>query len=614
MGPYLAKLSAAANWVAKPLGDESLFLPAKHLFLKTVISRPLVRVKMAVLGILFSLVGLTVPIAQKYALDHLAISTQAVLAMAICLVALILSRAIEFWVRTIGLREGVIVERWLSISLYKKAMQIQSLSQKRSTVGETVALMASHLSMVTFFMTELFPIFFTSAIPVLIAPFLLVFWFDLPIWPVALILTGTFVVLLGFARVASRRFQRFKMTDEGRLGVLNEFLQNMRSVKSLCWTERFEEQLEAKTRATCQARARVVAWAACMNGFSESIPMVINVVAMLTLLYSRPVQPTPGEVMGILWTLGVFLAMPMRSLPWVLVVALDAISALRRIESYLNSEAVDTRTHSNSAVSDDSAGSAKSDAFWGGNNIKVRNLSLQVAGKRILSEIDLEIGSGEFVAIIGRVGSGKSKLLHALLGELPVAYDELSVGGSALLGQGRASWQKQFAYLPQQAFIFGASICDNVAFDYATIERANAEEITRSVSAAQLSEDLQLFPQGVHTVVGERGVTLSGGQQQRVALARANYFDRPIVLIDDTLSALDRDTEEGVIRHLLLDNWREKTRVLATHRLSILDRVDRVIFLSEGRILTQGPWRTVKDNPEVKAFIESQRKNEASYG
>ena len=132
-----------------------------------------------------------------------------------------------------------------------------------------------------------------------------------------------------------------------------------------------------------------------------------------------------------------------------------------------------------------------------------------------------------------------------------------------------------------------ASLRENVAFIY-DMRPDGDDQIEESLRLAQFEVLNERVENGLATEIGERGVNLSGGQKQRVSLARVHYHQAPILLLDDCLSAIDVDTEERLVTQLLDGAWRDRTRILATHRLTILNRVDRILFMQEGRILDQG--------------------------
>lgn len=202
----------------------------------------------------------------------------------------------------------------------------------------------------------------------------------------------------------------------------------------------------------------------------------------------------------------------------------------------------------------------------------------------VLDGVDLRIEAGETVALVGRTGSGKSTLLSLV----PRLFDAPSTGvwvdGVDVRSLPLSTLRSAIAMVPQDAFLFSSTVRENIAFGRVD---ADEEAIRRAAETAGLGPDLAMFPAGLDTVVGERGLTLSGGQKQRVALARAIARDPRILLLDDALSAVDTATEETILTNLRAF-FPGRTVVLVSHRTSAARLADRIVVLDEGRIREQG--------------------------
>ncbi|HET9325447.1 MAG TPA: ABC transporter ATP-binding protein [Candidatus Eisenbacteria bacterium] len=205
--------------------------------------------------------------------------------------------------------------------------------------------------------------------------------------------------------------------------------------------------------------------------------------------------------------------------------------------------------------------------------------------RMVLQGVDLTLRPGESVAIVGRTGSGKTTLLNLIARLYDPTEGGISLGGVPAEQWPRGAFRRRLGIVPQETFLFSDTIRANIAFG-----RAPGEEPGDPVSVAHragLEPDLASFPQGLETMLGERGITLSGGQKQRVALARALALQRPVLLLDDAFASVDPGTEERILETLF--TLRPKPAILlATHRRSALLRVDRVIVLDEGRIVASG--------------------------
>jgi ATP-binding cassette subfamily B multidrug efflux pump len=203
----------------------------------------------------------------------------------------------------------------------------------------------------------------------------------------------------------------------------------------------------------------------------------------------------------------------------------------------------------------------------------------------VLEQVSLRVTPGERVALVGRTGSGKSTLLHLIARLYEPTRGEIRFGGLPARAWSRRALRRRMGIVPQETFLFSDSIRSNIGFALDdTIPPADAEAAAR---AAGLGPDLPQLPQGLDTVIGERGITLSGGQKQRVALARALALSRPVLLLDDCFASVDPVTEEQILGELFRLPGRP-TILLATHRRSALLRVDRIVVLDGGRVVATG--------------------------
>ena len=204
--------------------------------------------------------------------------------------------------------------------------------------------------------------------------------------------------------------------------------------------------------------------------------------------------------------------------------------------------------------------------------------------RRALDGIDLEVREGAVIAIVGRTGSGKSTLVNLI----PRLYDPTAgrvlLGGADLRDYDPAGVRRAIGYVPQETFLFSATLADNIAFG---APQASAAAIREAAEMAGLAPDLETFPQGLETAVGERGLTLSGGQKQRAAIARALVRNPRVLILDDALSSVDTITEERILANLL-EFMRGRTTILISHRVSTVRLAGRIYVLDEGRIVESG--------------------------
>jgi len=269
---------------------------------------------------------------------------------------------------------------------------------------------------------------------------------------------------------------------------------------------------------------------------------------------------------------GVYLAMlhwPMIALGWVVNIIERGEASMGRIHAILDAPP-EIRDEDPRDV-----GEIRGD-------VEFRSLTFAYDGVPVLRDIDLRVPAGTTVAVVGPTGSGKS----TLVGLLPRLFDAppgtLFVDGHDVRRIPLATLRGAVGFVPQESFLFSATVRENVAFGASGDGRAEW-----AAGVAQLEKDLRDFPQGLETTVGERGITLSGGQKQRAALARALAVDPRILVLDDALSAVDTETEEQILAGLR-EVMRSRTTFLVSHRVSTVKEADLIVVLREGRIVERG--------------------------
>jgi len=216
--------------------------------------------------------------------------------------------------------------------------------------------------------------------------------------------------------------------------------------------------------------------------------------------------------------------------------------------------------------------------------IEFRGLNFEYDGKRVLRDLNLKIPAGSSMAIVGPTGSGKSTLVNLIPRIYDAAPGSVLVDGRPVRDFSLESLRRNVGFVPQETFLFSDRIRENIALG---VESASDEEVRDAAGSANIAGDIESFPEGYQTVVGERGITLSGGQKQRTAIARALIRNPCILILDDALSSVDTHTEDKILNHLR-EVMRGRTTIFISHRVSTVRNADRIAVLHGGRIVEQG--------------------------
>jgi ATP-binding cassette subfamily B protein len=216
--------------------------------------------------------------------------------------------------------------------------------------------------------------------------------------------------------------------------------------------------------------------------------------------------------------------------------------------------------------------------------IRFRDVSVQFGDRPVLHDINLLIQEGETVAIVGHTGSGKTTLVNLIPRLFDPSTGSVELGGCDLREFDPEVLRHQIGFVPQETFLFSASLAENIAWG---VPDASREGIESAAELAGLGPDIASFPNGLDTVIGERGLTLSGGQKQRTAIARAILRNPNVLILDDALASVDTITEEKILNSLSV-LMRDRTTIVISHRVSTVKNADRIVVIEHGRIVEEG--------------------------
>ena len=316
-----------------------------------------------------------------------------------------------------------------------------------------------------------------------------------------------------------------------------------------------------------------------------AISLALNLIILLIIMYgSFLVLRTDGtglttgqltEYISYFFTL----IWPVMALSRFIQIQSQAKASATRIDKFLNTE-VEINDKEDALDIDDLKGS-----------ISVKNLTFKYPDgeEPVLKDVSFEIKAGEMVGILGRTGSGKSSLVDLFLRIYNLDDNSVFVGDHDIMKLTLRSVRKTIGYVPQDNFLFSDTITNNIGFAY---DNPDEDEIKESARLADVYENVMEFKEQFNTILGERGVTVSGGQKQRISIARALAKNPEILILDDSVSAVDTKTEDAIINNLHKVR-KGKTTIFIAHRISTVKKMDKIILLDQGRISAVGSHATL---------------------
>lgn len=388
--------------------------------------------------------------------------------------------------------------------------------------------------------------------------------------PFPLLAVGTAL----FSRAVNQRHRKVHEAFSHLTDRAQENISGIRVVKAFAQETQETAKFVDSAWENVQANMRL----AKVSGLIEPLAGLASLVAFAFVLRFGGAMIVTGEL-----TLGTFVAFtsylsmlvwPMIAMGWVINVVQRGFASLERLNIILN-EVPEVA---------DAPGGIELPHMRG--DIEFRGVTFSHApGLRpALEGVSFHVRPGETLAVVGRTGSGKSTLMNLLTRNYNPPRGTVFIDGHDIMDIKLHSLRGHLGVAPQEAFLFSTTIADNIAFGD---DRYTPEQVAAAAETAQVRTDIEGFPAGFATVVGERGVTLSGGQKQRVCIARALVREPDVLLLDDCLSAVDTQTEEKILAGLRR-YMRERTSILVSHRVSTVKHADHIIVLDDGKLVEQG--------------------------
>lgn len=381
-----------------------------------------------------------------------------------------------------------------------------------------------------------------------------------------------------FGRQIHRRFQSIQRQFSEITSLVQENVAGMRVVKAYHQEPAFIDRF---ARANRDYVDQSLGLAKVSGLFNPSLTFLLGVSSVALLGFGgwkvMQDQITLGDLVAFMAYLAM-LTWPTIALGWVINIVERGAASMGRINELLRSRPeIEAKPAAPGRVSR--------------GHIRVSDLSFSYNGTPVLDGINFEVPAGQTVAIVGGTGTGKSTLANLLGHFYPVPRGRIQIDGFDINDIPPATLRRNLAYVPQETFLFSETIRANIAFGN---PQADSDAVEEAARVSDIWPDIQEFPDGMDTFVGERGVTLSGGQKQRIAISRALLTDAPVLLLDDALSSVDTETEERILRGLA-NVMRQRSAIVISHRISTVKSANLILVMERGRIVERGDHRRLLD-------------------
>ncbi|XKL66874.1 hypothetical protein PGB90_010294 [Kerria lacca] len=460
---------------------------------------------------------------------------------------------------------GLQIRTALVSIIYKKALRISNGAKRNFTTGEIINLMSVDAQRFIELMAYI-NMLWSAPFQIVLALYFL--WQILGKSNLTLAGLAVMIILIpvnGYvaSKIKNLQIKQMKSKDN-RVKLMSEILSGIKVLKLYAWEPSFEKQILHIRNKEIKILKNQAYLNACTSFIWSCAPFLVSLVTFAVYVLSSDENILDEKTAFVSLSLFNILRFPLSMLPMLISNLVQTSVSVKRINKFLNSEELNPKAvyHENKQEP-----------------LIIENGTFSWEGydsSPILNNINVKINSGNLVAVVGPVGSGKSSLISAFLGEMYKHSGFVNTKGTV-------------AYVPQQAWIQNATFKDNITFG----GKINDSIYSQVLDACALNADLEILPGHDQTEIGEKGINLSGGQKQRISLARAVCFDSDIYFLDDPLSAVDSHVGKHIFNHVIGPNGllKRKTRILVTHSVTYLSQVDFIVVLKNGCISESGTFK-----------------------
>jgi ATP-binding cassette subfamily B protein len=509
------------------------------------------------------------PLLIRAAVDSFSGASGAFLRYVFILVGVALLKGIfQYWMRVIIIGISRDIEFDLRNDLFAHLIRLSPDFYQRTRTGDIMARATNDLNAVRMMLGPGVMYWFETSLTFVLAILIMcrVDW-RLAIFAVLPAPAVSFAVVF-FGRRIHERFEKIQGMFSDISSRVQENLSGVRMIRAFAQEDAEMRRFEQLNRAYIAQNLKLVR----LQGLFEPLLEALIGTTFLLVLLVGGQQVLAGRIsLGSFVMFNTYMGMlvwPMIAFGWVVNLTQRGSASLGRINELLHERP------SIAAPPD----AVRLETMRG--EIEFRDVTVDYG----LHDVDLRIPAGMTLAVVGHTGSGKSTLVQLVPRLLDPHAGAVLVDGIDVRRLDPEELRRNIGFVPQETFLFSSTIAENIAFG---VEGANEDEIRRAAELAGLAGDIEGFPKGYQTVVGERGITLSGGQKQRTAIARAILRDPSILILDDALSSVDTLTEERILTHLA-EVMKGRTVILISHRVSTVRQADCIVVLEHGRIVEQG--------------------------
>lgn len=516
---------------------------------------------------------------------------------ALIIVLPIISGILTFFQRQTIIVASRHIEFDLKNDIFKHYQELDTAFYKKNRIGDLMNRISEDVGYVRMYLGPgiMYPINLISLSIILIVEMLLInkslTFYTLAPLPILSVL------IYFISSIINKKSREVQEEQSNLSSYVQDIFSGIRVIKS------FNKENQIKSSYAENARNYKVKSISLANTQAFFFPMMLLVIGIsqILILYAGGTAYINGEIqeIGTVAQFFMYLNMliwPFASLGWISMVVQRAEASMKRINEFLQAtpsvvNTVSEKMHINGEIT-------------------FENVSFvyENTGIKALDNINFNLKPKETLAILGKTGSGKTTLVELVARLYDPTSGRVLIDGIPLSEFNLNDVRQQIGFVPQEAFLFSETLANNIAF---SVDDATMEDIYEYAKKADVHHNIEGFKEGYETKVGERGVTLSGGQKQRISIARALIKDPKILIFDDSLSAVDTETEENILQNIQ-EVGAEKTILIVTHRVSSAKHADKIIVLHNGKIIQEGTHENLlSQDGHYKDLYEMQLNEES---